>query len=124
VTSPWTRVLFRLSGLYDGVLGLAFLFAGTAIYDRFGIPPPNHPGYVQFPALLLVVFAAMFLRIASDPARYRDLIPYGMGLKASYASVVLFHALRGNIPAMWVPFAWADLAFLLLFFVAWRSTAR
>jgi hypothetical protein len=34
---------------------------------------------------------------------------------------VFFHQVTGGVPFMWQPWAWADLVFLALFFVAWRS---
>ena len=67
----WIAPLFFLSALYDGVLGILFLFAPGAAFDWFDIVPPNHPGYVQFPAALLLIFALIFLRIARDPVANR-----------------------------------------------------
>jgi hypothetical protein len=113
--------LFVVAGIYDGLLGLAFLFLAPAIFARFAITPPNHYGYIVFPALLLLVFAAMFFRIARDPAAYRHMIPYGIGLKAAYAGTAFWFQLQGNIPTMWIPMAWIDLAFLLLFVLALRA---
>jgi len=86
------------------------------------IAPPNHIGYVQFPALLLVVFAIMFFNIARDPKANRNLMLYGILLKISYCSVVFPHWLVGNVPFIWVPFACFDLAFLVVFIVAHRVT--
>jgi hypothetical protein len=74
---------------------------------------------VQFPALLLIVFGAMFLRISRDPVRHRDLIPYGIGLKAAYSGTVFWYQLTTGVPFMWVPFAWLDVAFLAAFVIAW-----
>jgi hypothetical protein len=121
--NPWIRVLFVLSGIYDGVLGIAFLLFGPAIYRFAGVTPPNHFGYIQFPALLLITFAIMFLRIAGDPVGRRELMLYGMALKVSYCVVAFWHQFHGGIPMMFVPWAWADLVFLMLFFVAWKQTA-
>jgi hypothetical protein len=118
----WIKVPFAVSAVYDGVVALVFLFFGPSIYDYFGIERPNHLGYLHFPALLLIVFAAMYWRIASDPVRFRDLIPFGIGLKVSYSAVVFYHWSTGGIPALWIPFAWLDLVFLILFFQAWRKT--
>ena len=120
----WTKALFVVAGVYDGVLGLAFLLAGDAIFGAFGVTPPNHPGYMQFPSLLLLVFAAMFFRIATDPVKHRGLIWYGMGLKIAYCGTVFGSQCRGGIPAMWIPWAWADLVFLLLFALALRQTRQ
>lgn len=121
--AAWLKPLFVVAGVYDGVLGLAFLAAGPRIYDAAGVTPPNHWAYVRFPALLLMLFGAMFLRIASDPVRRRELILYGVGLKVAYCGTVFWYQVREGIPFMWVPFAWADLVFLALFLVAFRVTA-
>ena len=123
------RPLFVLAALYDAILGLAFLFAPGAVFDRFGVTPPNHLGYVQFPAALLIVFAAMFAAVARDPAANRNLIPFGILLKVSYCGVVFGYWFTTGIPGMWKPFAVADVAFALLFaaaipalpHVAWRE---
>jgi hypothetical protein len=123
MNTKWMKVAFRGSAIYDGILGIVFLFLGPMIYDYFGIERPNHLGYLHFPALLLIVFALMYWRIASDPVRFGVLIPYGIGLKVSYSGVVFYHWATGGIPAMWIPFAWIDVAFLIIFLLAWGKVA-
>ena len=120
----WMRVLFVIAGLYDGVLGIAFLTVPGRLYRMFDVPPPNHFGYVTFPALLLLVFALMFFRIASDPVKFRALIPFGIGLKIAYCGTVFWYDLTAGIPSMWMPWAWADLVFLAFFLSAWRVTGK
>lgn len=119
----WTRTLFVVAGLYDGLLGLAFLLGHDRIFAYFGVEPANHPAYVEFPALLLITFGLMFLHISTDPVRLRPLMPYGMALKASYAALAFWYQLTIGVPALWMPWAWMDLLFLLAFVVAWRSTS-
>jgi len=97
------------------------LFA-LPLFDWFGVTPPNHVGYVQFPALLLLIFAAMFWRIAQDPAGNRALIPYGISLKVAYCALVFWYQLTSAVPFMWVPWAWLDLGFIVLFVIAWKAT--
>jgi hypothetical protein len=121
MNSTFIKALFVSAGIYNGGLGLLFLFFAPPIFNAFGIAPPNHYGYIVFPALLMIVFAAMFFQIASAPARHRHLIPYGVGLKAAYAGTVFWYQLQGNVPSMWVPLAWIDSAFLILFLVARRK---
>ncbi len=120
MTAALVKILFFVAALYDGLLGLAFLFFAPAIFHTFGVTPPNHFGYVYFPALLLIIFAAMFLHVARDPVRNRDLIWYGVALKASYSGVVFWYQFHGGIPSLWLPFAWIDLLFLVLFLVTWK----
>lgn len=117
----WIKPLFVVAGLYDGILGIAFLFFPNALFQCFGVEPPNHPGYVQFPALLLLIFAAMFFQIAGDAQKNRGLILYGVGLKIAYSGTVFWYQITQGIPSMWIPWAWADVAFLILFLIAWKS---
>jgi hypothetical protein len=115
------KTFYVIAGLYDGVLGIAFLLFPAAIFTMYAVEPPNHMAYVQFPALLLIIFGAMFFRIAMDPVRNRDLILYGCALKVSYCGMVFWYQATSTIPSMWVPWAWADLVFLALFIFTWRS---
>lgn len=119
--SSSVRPLFILAGLYDGVLGIAFLLFAPAIFDRFNVTPPNHFGYVHFSALLLCVFALMFFAVAADPRRNRNLIFYGILLKLSYCGAVGWHWLDAGVPTMWKPFFIFDLLFLFAFMWSYRK---
>ena len=116
-------MLFYVVAVYDAVLGLAFLFAAPAVFEWFGVTPPNHFGYVQFPGALLLVFALMYLAIARKPVANRNLMPYGMLLKVSYCGVTFYHWFSAGIPGMWKPFTIIDLVFLVLFVWAYRATS-
>lgn len=115
------KLLFVIAALYDGIIGIVFLGAADRVFAIHGLTPPNHPGYVQFPAALLMIFAVMFVMIAREPVSGRRLIPYGIMLKLSYCGIVFFHWLGDGIPGMWKPFAVLDLVFLVLF--AWAFAA-
>lgn len=117
----WRKPLFLIAALYDGLIGLIFLFFWRELFDRMHITPPNHGGYVQFSALLLVIFGWMFLRIARDPDANRGLIDFGIALKVAYSGIVFFYELSSGVPPMWVWFAWFDVIFLILFVLARRS---
>jgi hypothetical protein len=116
--------LFVVAALYDGLLGAAFLVAGSRVMRYFDITPPIHPGYIQFPAALLIVFAVMFIAIAARPAKNRNLIPYGMLLKVSYCSVVTLHWVTTDLPGIWKPFCIFDFVFLALFAWAWAALRK
>jgi len=114
----WIAPLFFFSALYDGVLGILFLFAPGAVFDWFDVVPPNHPGYVQFPAALLLIFALIFLRIARDPVANRGLILYGILLKVAYSGLTFWHWALSGIPVIWKPFAVIDIVMGVLFVAA------
>ncbi|MCD6287510.1 MAG: hypothetical protein J7M12_00200 [Candidatus Hydrogenedentes bacterium] len=113
--------LFVFAAVYDGGLGLVFLLFPTAVFRFFDVTLPNHLGYVQFPAALLIVFSIMFVAIALRPVENRNLIPYGILLKASYCGVVFAYWIVDNIPFMWKPFAILDLVWGILFYLAYRE---
>ena len=114
-----SRILFWLAALYDAVLGIAFLVAPWWVYQTCEVTPPNHWGYVQFPAALLLIFAVMFVAIARDPVGNRGLILYGIGLKVAYCAVTFGYWFGSGIPDMWKPFAIADVVMLVLFLWAY-----
>jgi hypothetical protein len=115
------KIFYVLAALYDAVLGVAFVLFPLSIYAMYQVEPPNHLAYVQFPGLLLIIFGAMFFQVAKNPVKNRGLIPYGIALKASYCGMVFYYMATTGVPAMYVPFAWADLAFLVLFVLTYRS---
>ena len=107
--------LFAVAAVYDGLLGSAFLIANRVLFSWFGVTPPNHPGYVQFPAALLIIFAIMFIAVAVNPSRNGNLIPYGILLKVAYCGVVSYHWFTTDLPNLWKPFCIFDLIFLIFF---------
>ena len=110
--------LFTIAALYDGLLGLAFILSGEKLFAWFNVTPPNHYGYIYFPAWLLVIFAVMFIQIAQDPVKYRHLITYGIFLKMAYCGVVGYYWFTVNLPDMWKPFWVFDGVFLVLFIIS------
>lgn len=117
----WIGPLFWLAAAYDGVLGLLFLAAPWWVFTRFNVAPPNHLGYVQFPAALLVIFGLMFVAVARNPVGNRGLIVYGILLKVAYCSLAIYYWVTTDIPVIWKPFVWIDLVMGILFVVAYGS---
>ena len=115
----WISPLFALAALYDGLLGFLFLAAPLYAFEVSGVTPPNHVGYVQFPAALLLIFGLIFVAIARDPVGNRPLILYGIMLKVAYCAVAASHWLTTDIPWLWKPFVWIDLVMGVLFIWAY-----
>ena len=120
----WIKIIFVVAGLYDGAVGVIFFLFGLSVFDFYNVTRPNHIGYIQFPALILIIFGIMFIRIASDPVRFRELMLYGVGLKLAYSGVVFYHYFTAGLPFMWIPFAILDILFLIIFLVCWGTLKR
>jgi hypothetical protein len=115
------RLLFLICGIYDFVIGLTFLFFGAQIFDYARVPHPNHWGYVQFAAVMLVIFGTMFFAVARDPVANRNLIPFGMLLKLGYVGLVAYYWVTTDCPALFKPFAIIDVVMFVLFLLAYRQ---
>lgn len=118
------KTLFWVSGLYDFVLGVAFLALPVFLFDLFSITPPNHWGYVTFAASMLTIFGIMFFQIAKDPKANRNLIPYGILLKIAYCGTVFGFYFFASLPVLWVVFGVFDFLFLLAFVWAYQKLGK
>ncbi|MEK6769076.1 MAG: hypothetical protein AABY85_08835 [Gemmatimonadota bacterium] len=118
-TERAVSIIFAASAVYDGFLGAAFLIKPSALYATFGVTPPNHWGYVQFPAAILIIFGLMFYAVATKPVANRNLIPYGILLKVAYSGVVFAYWFTQGLPDLWKPFAVIDTVSAVLFAWAW-----
>ncbi|MBI5060157.1 hypothetical protein HZB60_10305 [candidate division KSB1 bacterium] len=121
-TEAGCAALYYAAFVYDGILGLLLLAVPGTVYTVMHETPPEHFGYVQFPAALLLVFAAMFWTVARDLQRNRNLIPYLILFKLAFASVVIGYWIAGDIPGLWKPFSIIDLLFAGAFYGSWWRT--
>ncbi len=115
------KPLFFVGGVYDLILGLAFLAVPYAIFEFIDVIPPNHIGYIQFCASFLMIFGFMQFEVARKLEKSKNLIPYAALIKIAYCAVVFGHYAQGNMPTLWLYFAFADSLFLLAF--AWAYMA-
>jgi hypothetical protein len=120
-TTRSIEILFLLAALYDGGLGAAFLITPALVFRMGNVTPPNHWAYVQFPAALLLIFGLMFVAIARNPIKNKDLMIYGILLKLSYSGITIGYWLAEGIPGLWKPFAVADLMMAALFVWSYKA---
>ena len=113
--------LFYISAFYDGVLGAVFLFCPSFPFHYFNVPLPNHVGYVQFPAAILLIFALIFYKIGTNPLKHKDLIKYGILLKVSYCFLTASYWIAGTLPGMWKPFTICDAVMGILYGLSYCS---
>jgi hypothetical protein len=123
-SNKWISILFWVGGIYDALLGVLFLLFGMSIFEMYNITPPNHIGYIQFPAALLIIFGLMFIAIARNPIAWRHFIIYGILLKVAYCGTVFSHWFLTGLPWIWKPFAICDLIFGVLFVIAYMQLKK
>ncbi len=116
------KVLFAIAAAYDIGLGFIFGLLYQQLYRWAGSVLPNHPGYVQLPALLIMVFGVGFAMVARDPIGSRSIMVLGVLMKLAFCAVVFYHMLFGEQIPFFIPFAAIDLCFAVLFAMAYRAT--
>ena len=112
----WYRTVFWIAAVYDVVLGIAFLFFATPIFEWIGIEDtlPEYSSYISLIAAFLFVIGVAYVLIAiGDLQRNRDLITVGILYKVAYFSVALWYLIDGVYPHIlfFYVFGLADLVF-------------
>jgi hypothetical protein len=115
------RIIFLLSGLYGiGVLAPDY-FTEKWLGEK--IPPPiTHPEFYYGFVGIALVFQLIFLVIASNPAKYRALMPVCILEKLCYMIPCAVLYLQGRMAPLMLFTAGGDLLWLILFIVAFYKT--
>jgi len=109
-------LLFLVAGLYDVLLGLAFLAAGTQILEAISMELPPHVSYVHLSAIFILVQGISYLIVWRSPLQNVGLVWVGVLYKASYVGLAAWYLITNQMPSMFfVPWAVADAAFLIVF---------
>ncbi|MCJ7712294.1 MAG: hypothetical protein MUQ32_15855 [Chloroflexi bacterium] len=119
------RLFFLVAAVYDIVLGIAFFFFATRIFEWLGMAAPPHISYFQLPAVFVFVQGVSYLFVWADPLRNLGLVKVGVLYKAGYAGLAAYYLVTDQIPAVF--FAWFglfDLLFLIGFVWFLRRAGR
>lgn len=123
MTQKIFKAYFFILGFYDFLLGLAFLLFYPAIYGYFKITLPNHPGYIQVPALFLMSAAIGNFLIANNLLKNTDLVIVRILMKLSFAFVIFYSYFTTSIPKIYLPIASLSAigVVICLIFLNWAS---
>lgn len=120
VATGW-RLLFLVAAVYDIALGIAFMVAGEAVLDAIGMAGPPHVAYIQLAAVFVAVQGVSYLFAWWDAIANRAIVWVGVIYKAGYTGLAAWYLLLGMIPSVFfIPWAFADFAFLVAFLVFLR----
>ncbi len=126
MTQELFRVFFLGAAAWNELLGLAFFVGYRQIYARFGIPLPNHPAYVQLPALWLAILGLADHLVARDLVRNRDLVTIRILMKLAFSAVCFYYFMQGTLSGLWLVMAWGNVVFLIpqLLFLGYVTARR
>ena len=109
-----------------GIWGLLVVPPLFFLYDTVGrMSPPaiTHPEYYYGFAAITLAWQLAFLVMASDPLRYRPLMPVAILEKAGWVVTVTVLYAQGRVAANALPVGAADMVLGILFATAFVKTA-
>ena len=119
----FARVVFAVAG----ILGLLILVPGFFTIDMIGqqFPPPvTHPDFYYGFLCVTVAWQLAFLVIATDPVRFRPLMPVAMLEKFPYVTMLLVLYAKGQLAPAQLTAVFVDGTLGVLFVVAYLKTPR
>ncbi len=120
--SSFARRVFKVAGIY-GLLVLAPQYlVETGVLPGAPLPLTRPSDFYGFVGVALV-WQFVFLLIATDPRRYRALIPLAVLEKLVFGIPVLMLYAAGRVEAVVLVFGTIDLVLASLFFVSLKSVA-
>jgi hypothetical protein len=117
------RLVFLIGGIYGLVVVTPLYFAESLMSRKFP-PAITHPEYYYGFVGAVVVWHLLFLVISRDPARYRPTMPVAVLEKLAFGLPVVVLYLQRRVTAGVLIGGVIDLIFGVLFFLAYRATAK
>jgi hypothetical protein len=117
----------RIVFLVAGILGLLILLPAFFTIDMVGqqFPPAvTHPDFYYGFLSVTIAWQIAFLLIATDPVRYRPLMPAAMLEKFLYIAMLLILFSRGELPPPQLAAVAMDGTLGILFVAAYMKTHR
>ena len=105
-----------------GILGIIALLPMYFLLERTGVdnpPPVTHPEFYYGFIGIALAFQIIFLFIASDPLKYRPIVPAAIFEKFSFVIPTLYLYSQGKAAGMIVAGAGMDLVLGFLFIVSY-----
>ena len=117
----FARWVYAISGIY----GVLILVPGFFLSAQVAPPPLNHPEFYYGFYGTALAWQIAFLLIASNPVRWRALMPVTFVEKLGFFLPCLWLHWHGQLP-LGGPFygSLLDGMWLVLFIVAWRKTPK
>lgn len=115
------RKFFLFAAVYDAFLGLGFFLFYERIYSWFVIALPNHPGYVQLPAIFIAIMGLADYFVYLDMARNRDIVKIRILMKLAYSLLCFYHYFFGSLPSLWMNIAVFNVVFIVPYVLFLRA---
>lgn len=121
-SSRIARIVFAVSGIY----GLIVMTPQYWLENRIGVDSPpaiTHPEYFYGFIGVVIAWQLVFLLVASDPERYRAIMPIAFLEKLAFGVPVLLLYAGHRVTTSVLGFGALDLMWALLFAISYLVTS-
>ena len=112
-------LIFRIAGIY-GLIVLLPLFFAEPMFALYAPPALTHPEYYYGFLGAAATMQLVYLTIATDPVRYRALMPIAALAKLNFVAAVAILFAMGRLEAFALSLPTVDLVIGIAFLWVWR----
>lgn len=117
----FAKWVFKISGIYGIlILGLFYFMETNPLFNA--APAITHPEYYYGFVGVGLAFQVVFLLIASDPVKYREMMIPSVIEKFSFAGAILILLLNQRVSSQLIPAGILDGTMGLLFILSYFKT--
>jgi hypothetical protein len=117
------RPVLLAGAVYDGALGLLFLFFHAPVFRVLGVAPGTDPIYVELAAGLIALLGFGLFLAWREPLLGGGLVLYGAAAKAFYVGLAVYALVSGQLPhPLFLVLAVVDIVFFAAFVGFLRAT--
>jgi hypothetical protein len=117
----FAKVVFLIAGMWGLVILTPLYFTFDLVGRRYP-PPITHPDFYYGFVGVALVWQVAFLIIATNPIRYRPIMPAAILEKASYIATMVTLYMTGRIQSGQFAVAGPDSVLCVLFVIAFVKT--
>lgn len=110
------KTFFLVAAVYDIVLGLAFFFLYSPLWNALGIALPNNTAYIHLTAGFVFVQGVGYWFVYQDPDGNRGIVKTGVVYKAVFSGLAAYYWAIGQLlHPIFLLFGGLDALFLIGF---------
>ncbi len=115
------RVVLTLAAAHNVLAGIAMIVFYHEAYKMLGLAKPELNLPLQLVGMLVGLFGVGYWFVVRNPVENRNLLLLGLWSKALGSLLGIYYVLLGELPVAFLPILFfADIIYLLPFYVIWR----
>ena len=118
-------VVLRIAAIYNVIAGLAMIIFYHEGFEALGLEKTNFSLPIQLVGMMVALFGFGYWMVANDAVTNHNVLLLGMLSKLLGPLLACLYIARGILPpSMLIVFFFADIIYLVPFWLTWRRAVR